>query len=258
MQDLAERVRCVRLLLATVDEPYPSPRDSIGGLEGRVAGPAPGRRVPCGVCAKTGRVMYSDGTSRLCPLCGGTTWRRRRKGEDAYDEYTGEPVGDSDSAPAHKTPFRLEDDYRKLGVQLEAVDHLLEPGRSPEYAWETVRRTWDRAGSYPELREALAVLAEHWPAGHAVIQSVWLRHVPVRMIGKAHDVEKVGVTWLAIQMQGEIRVPSWLLEDALHDRKLTFAEMVRAGHSASEIAKRLQMSKKRVKKMLKGARLRAA
>lgn len=168
-------------------------------------------------------------------------------------------MGTSSSAPSHKAAFRLEDDYRKLGVQLEAVSLALGESTSPaEYAWVSVRRTWDRAGSYNELRDALNALQEHWPQGHAVVHAVWLRHVKVRMIGKARDVETVAVTWLAMQMPGMIRVPVWLLTDEMQARRYSFAQMVQAGYSASEIAQRLQMPRKRVKKMLRDLRASAA
>lgn len=244
-------------MLATLDAPYPSPPDSVGGLEGHIAGPAPSRRVPCGVCARTGRMLVAGNrpqASRYCPLCGGTGWRRRRKGESPYDEYTGEPVGDDASKPKHKAPFRLEDDYRKLTAQLERVDLAIaerEGVWEDSYGWEKARVLWDRMGSYNELRRSLGALEARWPIGHSVIRSYWLQDVPVRMIGRAHDVERVAVVWLALEMRGEVRVPPWMLEDRKIERKKGIAEYVAEGMTAGQIARAMGLPKKKIQRLLK-------
>src|SRR5215471_5490927 len=81
-------------------------------------GPAPGKRVPCGLCLRSGRVLQRvDGRTvrRLCPLCDGSGWRRRRKGEEEWDEYLGKPLR-SHRKPAE--PFRLADDIRRLSAEI--------------------------------------------------------------------------------------------------------------------------------------------
>lgn len=252
VDDVQERCRRTRLLLATADDPYPRPRDSLGSLEGRVDGPAPGRRVPCGICLRTGHVA---GARTLCPGCGGSGWRRRAKGEDAWDEYTGEPVAGDGSSRAHKVPFRLEDDYRKLGEQLDRVNRSIAEREgifTDAYAWERARVVWDRLGSYRELRVALTALKDAWPTGYSVIRAVWIMDLPVKMIGSAHRVEDEAVSWIAVKMPDEIRVPPWLLEDAKAHRVKTVADYVSEGKTAGEIARVLNVSKKKVQRLMKG------
>lgn len=190
-------------------------------------------------------------------MCGGTGWRRRAKGEDPYDEYTGEPIGDEGSRSKHKPPFRLEDDMRRLTAQLERVDLQIaerEGVWTDAYGWERARVLWDRMGSYNELRRALIALQSRWPVGYSVVRAYWLRDVPVQMIGRAHDIERVAVVWLALEMRGQIRVPPWMLDNHHAERKDSFQKLVAEGRSASEISRLLGIQKKRVKKMLKDLR----
>lgn len=239
------------MLLATADDPYPRPKDSLD-REGKLDGPAPGKRVPCGVCVRTGKVA---GARELCPLCGGTGWRRRRKGEDPWDEYTGLPVSDTDSGRAHKTPFTLEDDYRKLGIQLDRVNRSIaerEGVAQDAYAWETARKVWDRMGSYPELRAALRALQLFSPVSYGVVRAVWIMDLPVKVIGRVKLIEYGSIVWIQERMPDPIKVPPWLLEDAKSERQKTVADLMSEGKTAGEIARLLNVSKKKVQRLMKG------
>ena len=247
---MTERCRRVRLLLATQNDAYPRPNDSLGSLAGHLSGPAPSRRVPCGVCLRTG---YTAGR-RICLACGGFGWRKRRKGDDPFDEYTGEPVAAPGSKSAHAPAFRLEDDYRRLGVQLERVQRTLnarEGAQNDAYGWERARAAQERLGSYRELRKALEGLQRLSPNGYSVVRAAWMVDVPVTLVGRTQAIEQAAVVWLQSQMPGEIRVPPWLMVDGYRERRSLFEQLVAAGRSASEIAKALDLPKKRVKKMLK-------
>lgn len=253
MRDVTERCRRVRLLLASVNDPYPTPHDSIGSLAGHLPGPAPSRRVPCSVCLRTG---FTAGR-RICPLCGGSGWRRRRKGEDPFDEYTGEPVVDGGSSAKHGAPFRLEDDYRRLGEQLDQIEQAQQERQgvySEMYGWEKAREAQERLGSYRELKRALGALQELSPNIYGVVRARWLFGVPVNLIGRAVAIEQAAIIWVQGEMRGEIRVPPWLLIDLFQQRKSRFEQLVQGGYSASEIASYLDLPKKRVKKMLRDAR----
>jgi hypothetical protein len=209
--------------------------------------------VPCGVCARTGRVAGA----KLCLICGGSGWRRRLAGEDPFDEYTGEPIADAASSPKHSAPFRLEDDYRKLGQQLEQVQRSIDAREgvySDAYGWERAREAWERLGSYQSLRAALSALQVEHPQGYSVIRAVHLAGVPARMIGRTKMIEAAAVIWLQAEMPGPIHVPPWLMIEHFRERKLSFVQLVDAGRSASQIARELNLPKKRVKKMLKVSR----
>lgn len=253
VRDVTERCRRVRLLLSTCNDAYPRPNDSLGGLAGHLSGPAPSRRVPCPSCARTGYVAGG----RLCLNCGGSGWRRRLKGEDPYDEYTGLPISDVASSASHAAPFRLEDDYRKIGVELDRIQSTVDSREgvyADAYGWEKAREAWERLGSYRELRRALGRLQGFSPEGYGVLRSVWLMDVPVTMIGKIQQVEQASIIWVQDDMRGEIKVPPWLMEDVFSQRRSTFEQLVSAGKSASQIARDLGLPKKRVKKMLKTSR----
>jgi hypothetical protein len=240
------------LLLATQNDAYPRPNDSLGSLAGHLSGPAPGRRVPCGVCLRSG---YTAGR-KLCLVCGGLGWRKRRKGEDPFDEYTGEPVADAASKSAHAPAFRLEDDYRRLGAQLDRVQRTLaaREGRpDASYGWERAREAQERLGSYRELRAALRGLQRVSPNGYSVIRAAWLTDLPVTLVGRTQAIERAAVLWLQAEMPGEVRVPPWLMTDVYRERRTVFEQLVAAGRSASEIARVLDLPKRRVKKMLKTA-----
>lgn len=179
------------------------------------------------------------------------------KGEDPFDEYTGEPITDAASGRGHTAPFRLEDDYRKLGVQLDRVQRSIDSREgvySDAYGWERAREAWERLGSYQSLRTALTALQGAHPDGYAVLRSVYMLGTPVKMVGRVHRIEHAAVVWVQDAMPGEIKVPPWLMTDVFKERRTTFAQLVEAGRSASQIALALNISKKRVKKMLKVSR----
>src|SRR5215831_19038659 len=87
MADLLDRVARVRLLLETLNDPYPTPR---GGLRSD-SGPAASRYVPCETCRTQGRVKTRSRWT-LCLVCDGGGWKRREPGETEWDAYVGLPV----------------------------------------------------------------------------------------------------------------------------------------------------------------------
>src|SRR5262245_22830839 len=86
MPELRTRVERVRLLLATMDDPYPPPR---GALR-TDPGPAASRYVPCETCRASGWLHQRDGW-HLCLICDGRRWKRRQD-EPQWDAYTNLPL----------------------------------------------------------------------------------------------------------------------------------------------------------------------
>src|SRR5215831_16765105 len=78
--ELSERVQSVRLLLVTLNDPYPRPRS----LLVPDSGPAASRYVPCETCRQTGEVRVRGGWA-LCLACDGVGWKRREHGERPWD-----------------------------------------------------------------------------------------------------------------------------------------------------------------------------
>lgn len=231
MPDLAERVQRVRLLLVTLNDPYPTPR---GALEPD-AGPAPSRYVPCETCRERGVIRRRRGWA-LCLVCDGVGWRRREHDDLEWDAYLEMPLVDAVDLP--REPSR----------------RTLEPADGePAYAWERMQRVYDRHGSYRELRRRLEQLSSSHPYRHRLVVAV-LVNGEALVLDSAAEVElELGVVVLALRMRS-VRVPSWLIErSAAAERRSTVAELAAQGHRAGEIARALGMTKKAVRRKLAAA-----
>jgi hypothetical protein len=251
-----DRQRRVQLLLQSMDDYLPDPPPSLR----TESGPAPSKRVPCDTCTKTGRVVYETGDrrTRACPSCDGFGWRRRRKGDEAFDEYLGEPVRDAErkgqSAPR---TFRLDEDIRRLGSSIDRLEREWGEKRGDisgeSFPWETERRRLDRSGSYRELRRVLSELERK--SGH-VHRSTLLVYGPNSMVDVPADsvrfMADMGVEYIAREMRGDIRIPEWLEERTVAvQRRVTIDALHLAGYSPRKIAKVLGLSMRTVKDRVK-------
>jgi hypothetical protein len=119
------------------------------------------------------------------------------------------------------------------------------------FAWERARRSYDRHGSYATLRRQLDWLAGASPRRYRLVRAVLVEHEP-RELGELAAVElDLGVVMIARRMP-TVRVPPWLIErSAAAEQRETIAELAASGMSASQIAKRLGVSKKAAKRKLK-------
>lgn len=231
-ESLEERERKVRLLLLTLNEPYPGPQ----GLRlASLPGPAPSRNVPCDYCRRRGRVKQRTGT-RLCPVCDGRGWRGKRSHEPAWDEYVELPVADAVLLPTMSIPPTADP---------------VKAGQS--YGWERQVSSYRRHGSYRELERALSLLRGQWPAGYATIRAIYLRDVTVALRGVDRGREQRAVTLLAAEMRGRIRVPPWVMEEASRDRRDSAHSLRAQGIKPGAIARILGISREKVKRLLKGA-----
>jgi len=228
MSDLADRVQRVRLLLDTLDDPYPQPSPALRPE----SGPAPSAYVPCESCRRAGEVRVRGGW-QLCLLCDGRGWRRRESGEEAWDAYLDLPLAEASALPVPITP------------RSSPPDHAEE-----SYAWERDRRRYDRHGSYRELRMQLDRLALVAARRYWLVRGVLVEHQPLAL-APAHVVQlDLGVIQLALWMP-VVKVPGWLIERTRSsDRQLSIAELAASGLTVGEIAKRTGIPKRTVRKRL--------
>lgn len=230
MADLAERVMRVRLLLETLNDPYPTPRGALVSDPG----PAPSRYVPCETCQRRGEVRMRGGWL-LCLVCDGRGWKRR-EGEPAWDAYVELPLVDAAELP------------REPGTKLLLPEQIQEE----TYAWERARRTYDRHGSYRAVRVQLDWLSLEAPVRHRLVRTVIVDHEP-RLLTPQLDTElHLGVLMVTRRMPRTVRVPPWLLEkSAAAEKRNTIEGLAADGFTASQIARRLGVTKESVRRKLK-------
>lgn len=250
-QMLDQRIANVRILLSSFFDYLPTPQTSSGLIaRASASGPAPGKRVPCGHCRRTGRIRERVG-SRYCPICDGSGWRVRRRlnpshpqYEQPWDEYTRQPVeAEEDQHPHAMDRYQLD----------RALDQLEIFERGERFGWERERQVYERRGSYVELGLVLDRLAERWPSGYLQIRRVYLRGLSFEPSMATSLLADAAEEWLAREMRGEIRVPIWLIEQAAQTREATIQELTEQGLSAGQIARRLRIPKLKVQRQLRAA-----
>jgi hypothetical protein len=230
MVDLSDRVARTRLLLETLNDPYPTPR---GALRSD-SGPAASRYVPCDTCRRQGRVRTRKGYV-LCLVCDGVGWKRREAGEEEWDAYLELPVERAVELPT-------------MGVvQVRQEPDVLEES----YSWERARQTHDRHGSYKEIRIRLDDLGLVQPVRYRLVRAVLVDKEPVNL-SPFDDVEMtLGVVWIALRMRS-IRVPPWIMERSRSaERRETIQALHADGYSASEIARRTGLSRMVVRRRIR-------
>lgn len=227
--DLADRVQRVRLLLVTLNDPYPTPR---GALEPD-SGPAASRYVPCETCRSRGEVRTRGGWS-LCLVCDGEGWKRRED-EPAWDAYVELPLVEAVALPA-------------VTVVRAAPPPEVE---AQTYGWERARRAYDRHGSYRQLRLQLDWLALVDARRHRLVRSVLVDQEPRVLTPVMQTQLDLGVVMIARRMP-TVKVPPWLIErTAAEEQRETIAELAASGMSAAVIARRLGISKESARRKLK-------
>lgn len=262
-QQIEERVQAVQILLTSVLDYLPTPVTSTGLIaRSSLPGPAPGKRVPCGHCRRTGMLVYRNRTQRTCLVCDGTGWRRRRGSrnpshpeyEQPFDEYTGMPIEEEAQHPAAMSSSTRD-------LVLDQLDHAseLREGRidGERYGWERERASYDRQGSYRELRRVLALLHVEWPIGYEQIFRFYLRGLVFQPSLFDRQLCDIAEEWVAREMRWAIRIPPWLQERAGKDRQVSVADLAKEGLTPGAIARRLRIPKAKVKRMLTGASVRA-
>jgi hypothetical protein len=257
-QTIEERTLAVRVLLASLHDYLPSPPTSSGLIAlGSLPGPAPGRRVPCSYCRRTGKILTRRGR-RLCPVCRGASWRSRRgpvdnpahpRYEEPWDEYTEQPVREAVSRNPEPMSARM------LEVQLERLEReaALRAGDTGQesFGWERERILHDRKGSYQELRRSLHLLERLWPAGHRQVQRRYFIGVEIGLTPYEQIQVEAAEEWLARTIRGEIRVPPWLAEREAKRRQRSMHELYLEGLTAGAIARELRIPKRQVQRQIR-------
>lgn len=234
MQHLAERVQRVRVLLETLEDPYPQPRSALRSD----SGPAASRYVPCETCHRSGWVRRRRGVSALCLACDGQGWRRRHRDEPEWDAYLCLPVADAVTLPVEAPPKHPETD------------------EDAGYAWERLQASYERRGSYRELRTCLRQLALEQPRRHRLVRAVLVEQQQ-RALSAADRLDlELGVVALALRMK-TVRVPPWLLEHEQQEANVSIRGLAAAGYKPAQIAARLGLSKEAVKRTLRRSKQRA-
>jgi hypothetical protein len=227
---LSDKVARVRLLLETLDDPYPS---SQGALRSD-SGPAASRYVPCETCRSNGWLKTRQGLT-LCMICNGYGWRRRERADIEWDAYVGLPVAEAVTLPTMGvTPGRQEPDTRE-----------------ETFVWERARKAHDRHGSYKEVRLRLDDLSRAHRPRYRLVRYVLIEKEPRRMSARDDMEMTLGVVWIALRMRS-VRVPPWIMErSAAAEKRDTLAALVADGYSAGEIAKRTGMTKDAVRRRMR-------
>jgi hypothetical protein len=229
MADLAERVVRVRLLLETLNDPYPTPRGALVSDPG----PAPSRYVPCETCKRRGELRMRGGWA-LCLVCDGRGWKRRED-EPAWDAYVELPLVEAAALP------------REPATKLQLPEQI----REETYGWERLRQTYDRHGSYKAIRVQLDWLSLVAPLRFRLVRTVLVDHEPRHLdIGMRVQLD-LGVVMIARRIP-HVRVPPWLIEESAAARRRDTIEALAAdGFTAGQIARRLGVTKETVRRKLK-------
>lgn len=232
-----DREARVRVLLATrFDYLYARGESRLGAQ----SGPAPGRNVPCNYCVRQGKLVQM-GRKRTCPLCQGAGWRRRRSGEQAWDEYVNEPVasavvrtGENLSTPKRPKKSHGPSQQERLDADYARVRH------------------W-REGSYLELEHALARLASVAPWLVSVLHDRYWRGLTAAPSPTDLRLEARAVELIAAMMPGDVRVPEHAIETANRARYQTIRQLHLAGMGQRDIARIVRCSRTTVVRALKGS-----
>lgn len=228
--DLADRVQRVRLLLDTLNDPYPTPHSSLEPD----SGPTASRYVPCETCRRQGWVRRRK-QEVLCLGCDGHGWRRRERGDVEWDAYLELPLDVAGELPREPMPARIP------------------PEGEPPFLWERLQRTYDRHGSYRALRRRLDELAVDHPQRHRLVRVVLVDHEPRRLDARAALELELGVVYLALRMRS-VRVPTWLWERSAAADNRSIEQLAALGFKPGRIAQTLGISRERVKRTLRKQR----
>jgi len=175
----------------------------------------------------------------LCLVCDGSGWRRRRAGEIEWDRYCEMPVAEAVS-------------FTSMPV---AITSATESDREQSYGWERARAAHDRYGSYKELRRALDWLRDREPRRYTLVRVVLIDHESRRLSAPDALSLDLGVVSIALRMR-TVRVPPWLMERRDADRRQqSIAQLAAEGRTAGEIARRLDIPKGTVRKLLHRSRI---
>jgi len=170
-------------------------------------------------------------------MCDGMGWRPRSRHDEPWDAYLELPV-------AEALELRPTDQG--------GASRVTEKERSEAYGWERMRLAMRKAGSYDQLERALERMRVVFPSGYRAVSRRYLWGLDVEV---DRGLEVRALIWLSHNMTS-VRVPAWLSSSSSSSRNGASArdEVLRlreVGMGAGKIARRLNMPKNRVKKILR-------
>ena len=171
-------------------------------------------------------------------MCEGAGWRKRRKGDQEWDEMTGQLVATAATKlkPIPMSPARIDAEIGRLQALQVAREGDIDPDEA--FGWERQRIRRDQEGSYRELERVLDRMQIDWPEGRSTLNSMYLTEPAVSY---SATTELLLVAWVARHMPSAIRVPK-RYHQALQARlKGDIRALAAEGHSHAFIAAQLEV-----------------
>lgn len=245
----ARRHDNVRLLLRTLHDIYPGPQ---AVRSSALSGPAESSRVPCTFCHRSGKA-FSPALKRVtaCPVCDGHKWRKRRAGEPAWDEMTGQPIATVEARkPEPMSPQRLEAELARIEHTLRLHDGDFDPDEKE--TWEAAREKRDAEASYPELERVLDVMQIQWPLARSFVTARYFSGMRERVSVAELNADDIVVAWISDRMRGPVRIPKHFYDQQQEELKAECRELLRHGVSEREIMSELAVGKRFIRTVAAG------
>lgn len=245
-RETLERMRRVRILLATRFDYVDRATQAIRIAQtDAVDGPAESRYVPC-ECHQT---------IANCGNCGGKGLRRKRVGDEGWDEYVEAPLRDARAPRLSSGTLDLRADIARLDAELAKLkrDELARQdliAKHDDEAWVRAFDSQARQGSYRELGRALARLEDVCPRLRWAVKVVYESQLEIDA-PRALALEPLAVTYLSKTMRGSVRIPKVYEEEAAEDRRRSIEELLALGWKTSRVARTLGVSAQKVKSVAK-------
>lgn len=154
---------------------------------------------------------------RICLVCGGQGWRKRRKGEEPWDDHARVKLASGDVGEGTEG----DDLERRLARTTRLLDEWERP-ESVAYGWETQRELMWKQGDYGELEKALRRLDVAAPG----IYRMWWRIVvlgePLQLSPRIVSALEAATEFLAEEMpKRTLRVPRHLRPENHNEARKT-------------------------------------
>jgi hypothetical protein len=245
------RSEYIRVLLSSRLDYLPTPK-GMRVFQSALPGPAPGRYHPCENCKGMGRLKNSTGRLFRCLVCGGSGWRKRKRGEQVYDGYTRQKVAaESQDKVSSMSSKRIDQEISTL-----QINQLLREGSDAgEDFFDSGRRLRDSQGSYKELENALAWLADHHPNLSRLLMLIYDQNLLSRnhLNPVQRFMEAYAVALLSRKMKGKVYLPRWEYRKIRDEKRSRIKILLRKRIPPIQIARELGVSKRyidRVKESL--------
>lgn len=238
----------IRVLLQSRLDYLPAPR-GMRVFESSLPGVSPGKYHPCENCRGMGRLKNKAGRLFRCLVCGGSGWRKRKKGEPVYDGYTRQKISTYDSPGKFSTMSNKSLDSE---IQRLAIFESLRSGESlGEISQFRNVEKRNASGSYKELEIALAWLADYHPNLSRLL--VLIYDTPLLSSKKLNPTQKImesiAVALLAKKMRGRIYLPKWEYRKIREEKRSGIRALLKKRIPPNQIARELGVSKRYIERV---------